>query len=91
MFESRLYFVDKLRQMGARIIQCDPHRVVVTGPAKLSAGVVTSPDIRAGIALMIAALAARGTTVIHNASIVDRGYPSVEKVLARLGARIERQ
>ncbi|MBO4448076.1 MAG: UDP-N-acetylglucosamine 1-carboxyvinyltransferase [Kiritimatiellae bacterium] len=90
MFESRLYFVDKLRQMGARIIQCDPHRVVVTGPTRLSAGVVTSPDIRAGIALMIAALAARGTTVIHNASIVDRGYPSVEKALARLGARIER-
>ena len=90
MFESRLYFVDKLRQMGARIIQCDPHRVVVTGPAKLSAGVVTSPDIRAGIALMIAALAARGTTVIHNASIVDRGYPSVEKALASIGARIER-
>ena len=91
MFESRLYFVDKLRQMGAKIIQCDPHRVVVTGPSQLVASNVSSPDIRAGIALVIAALAAKGMTVIKGASMVDRGYASVEKTLRRLGCDIERK
>lgn len=91
MFESRLYFIDKLRQMGAKIIQCDPHRVVVTGPSQLAASTVSSPDIRAGIALMIAALAAKGTTVIKGASIVDRGYASVEKALQLVGGDIVRK
>ena len=90
MFESRLYFVDHLRQMGARIVQCDPHRVVVTGPAQLSGCTVTSPDIRAGIALVIAALAAKGESVIQNAETVDRGYVDVEHSLSALGANITR-
>ncbi len=91
MFESRLYFVDHLRQLGAKIVQCDPHRVVVTGPSSLSGGTVTSPDIRAGIALVIAALAAKGETVIHNAGSIDRGYSSVERNLAALGASVIRR
>ena len=90
MFESRLYFVDHLRQMGAKIVQCDPHRVVVTGPSQLTGGMVTSPDIRAGISLVIAALAAKGETVIHGAETVDRGYVAVERALAALGADIAR-
>ena len=90
MFESRLYFVDHLRQMGAKIVQCDPHRVVVTGPSQLAGCAVTSPDIRAGIALVIAALAAKGETVIHGAETVDRGYVDVEHSLAALGANIVR-
>lgn len=90
MFESRLYFVDHLRQMGAKIVQCDPHRVVVTGPSQLTGGMVTSPDIRAGIALVIAALAAKGETVIQGAETVDRGYVAVEHALAALGADIVR-
>lgn len=90
MFESRLYFVDHLRQMGAKIVQCDPHRVVVTGPSQLYGGVVTSPDIRAGIALVIAALAAKGETVILGAETVDRGYVAVEHSLSALGADIAR-
>lgn len=91
MFESRLYFVDSLRQMGAKIVQCDPHRVVVTGPSQLYAGSFTSPDIRAGIALVIAALAAKGTSAIHNAKVIDRGYVAVEENLKALGANIERK
>jgi UDP-N-acetylglucosamine 1-carboxyvinyltransferase len=91
MFESRLYFVDSLRQMGAKIVQCDPHRVVVTGPSQLYAGSFTSPDIRAGIALVIAALAAKGTSTIHNAKVIDRGYVAVEENLKTLGANIERK
>ena len=90
MFESRLYFVDQLKQMGAKIVQCDPHRVVVTGPSQLIGGTMTSPDIRAGISLVIAALAARGESVILNAGTVDRGYVAVERELARLGADIIR-
>lgn len=90
MFESRLYFVDQLRQMGAKIVQCDPHRVVVTGPSPLYGGTFSSPDIRAGIALVIAALAARGTSTILNAEVVDRGYVAVEGELAALGANIVR-
>ena len=91
MFESRLYFVDKLIQMGAKIVQCDPHRVVVTGPSQLYGSRVSSPDIRAGIALVIAALAAKGVSRILNAEIVDRGYVAVERELSALGAGIVRE
>jgi len=91
MFESRIYFVDKLIQMGAKIVVCDPHRVVVTGPSQLYGCTVSSPDIRAGIALVIAALAAKGHSQILNAEVVDRGYVSVERRLAALGAGIERK
>ena len=91
MFESRLYFVDQLRQMGAKIVQCDPHRVVVTGPSQLYGGTFSSPDIRAGISLVIAALAAKGESSILNAEIVDRGYVSVEEQLSALGANIVRK
>ena len=91
MFESRLYFVDKLQQMGAKIVQCDPHRVVVTGPSQLYGCTVSSPDIRAGIALVIAALAAKGPSQILNAEIVDRGYVAVERQLSELGASVERK
>ena len=91
MFESRLYFVDQLRQMGAKIVQCDPHRVVVTGPSALYGAKLTSPDIRAGISLVIAALCAKGESVIHSAEIVDRGYVAVEKSLSALGASVVRE
>ena len=91
MFESRLYFVDQLRQMGAKSVQCDPHRVVVTGPSQLYGGTFSSPDIRAGISLVIAALAAKGSSSILNAEIIDRGYVAVERELAALGAGIERK
>jgi UDP-N-acetylglucosamine 1-carboxyvinyltransferase len=90
MFESRLYFVDHLIGMGAKIVQCDPHRAVVTGPTDLQGGIVTSPDIRAGMALIIAALCAKGKTIIHNAQSIDRGYESIEAHLKALGAHIER-
>ena len=90
MFESRLYFVDHLIGMGAKIVQCDPHRVVVTGPTQLAGSTVTSPDIRAGIALILAALCAKGRTTILNAESVDRGYEAVEKELAALGAEARR-
>ncbi len=91
MFESRLYFVDHLIGMGAKIVQCDPHRAVVTGPTTLQGGRVNSPDIRAGMALIIAALCARGTTVIHNAETIDRGYEAIEANLLALGATITRE
>ncbi len=90
MFESRLYFVDHLIGMGAKIVQCDPHRVVVTGPTQLVGSTVTSPDIRAGIALILAALCAKGATTILNAESVDRGYEAVEKELTALGASVRR-
>jgi UDP-N-acetylglucosamine 1-carboxyvinyltransferase len=90
MFESRMYFVDHLIGMGARIVQCDPHRIVVTGPSKLQGTQVSSPDIRAGMALLIAALCARGETEIMNAESIDRGYENVEIELSGLGASIER-
>jgi UDP-N-acetylglucosamine 1-carboxyvinyltransferase len=90
MFESRMYFVDRLIEMGARIVQCDPHRVMVTGPAKLRAVHLTSPDIRAGMAMLLAALCARGTSTIDNAQSIDRGYESVDQALRALGADIER-
>jgi len=91
MFESRLYFVDHLRQMGAKIVQCDPHRVVVTGPSQLFGGTVAANDIRAGVSLVIAALCAKGETTIHGAETVDRGYACVEQSLAALGADIQRK
>ena len=90
-FESRLYFVDHLIGMGAKIVQCDPHRAVVTGPTALQGGTVTSPDIRAGMALIIAALCAKGRTVIHNADSIDRGYEAVDANLRALGADIVRE
>ena len=76
--------------MGAKIVPCDPHRIVVTGPAQLVGGTVSSPDIRAGIALVIAALCAKGQTTILNAESIDRGYVSVERAFGALGADIER-
>jgi len=93
MFESRLFFVDKLIDMGAQIILCDPHRAVVVGhdhKKRLRAGRMTSPDIRAGIALLIAALSANGTSRIDNIAQIDRGYEDIEERLNSLGARIER-
>jgi len=90
MFESRLYFIDHLVQMGAKIVLCDPHRAVVTGPSTLRGTTVTSPDIRAGIALILAALCAKGTTSILNAESVDRGYAAVERELGALGADVKR-
>jgi len=90
MFESRLYFVDKLISLGARAVLCDPHRVVISGPAKLRGGVVESPDIRAGMAMLLAALAAEGESVIHNIRQIDRGYERIDERLRSLGAAIER-
>lgn len=91
MFESRLFFVDKLIGMGAKIVLCDPHRAVVIGPSKLHGAKLTSPDIRAGMALLIAALAAEGPSEINNIIQIDRGYEDLEKRLRPLGARIERR
>jgi UDP-N-acetylglucosamine 1-carboxyvinyltransferase len=91
MYESRLYFVDKLISMGARIILCDPHRAVVVGPTPLHGEEMVSPDIRAGMALVIAALCAEGTSVIQNVQQIDRGYERLETRLQALGARIWRE
>ena len=94
MFESRLFFVDKLIDMGAQIILCDPHRAVVIGQnhaRRLRAGRMTSPDIRAGIALLIAAMSADGTSRIDNIAQIDRGYQDIEHRLNALGAKITRQ
>ena len=94
MFESRLFFVDKLIDMGAQIILCDPHRAVVVGHDhryQLRAGNMTSPDIRAGIAMLIAAMSAKGTSVISNIEQIDRGYEEIDVRLNALGARISRQ
>jgi UDP-N-acetylglucosamine 1-carboxyvinyltransferase len=90
MFESRLFFVDKLVLMGARIILCDPHRAVVTGPARLYGQQMSSPDIRAGMAMLLAALCAEGTSTIGNVTEIDRGYERIDERLRALGARIER-
>src|SRR5699024_5331840 len=93
MFESRLFFVDKLIDMGAKIILCDPHRAVVIGhdfKSSLRATTMSSPDIRAGIALVIAALSAKGTSVIHNIEQIDRGYEDINGRLRQLGAKIKR-
>jgi UDP-N-acetylglucosamine 1-carboxyvinyltransferase len=93
MFESRMYFVDHLINMGAKIVQCDPHRIVVIGSSKptLIGRKVSSPDIRAGIALVIAALGANGETVIQNAQSIDRGYEDIERSLGELGAVVSRR
>jgi UDP-N-acetylglucosamine 1-carboxyvinyltransferase len=91
LFESRLFFVDRLLAMGARIVLCDPHRAVVIGPNRLQGATISSPDIRAGMALIAAALAATGTSTIANARQVDRGYEDVDHRLAALGARITRR
>ena len=93
MFESRLFFVDKLIDMGAKIILCDPHRATVIGHAfnsKLKATSMTSPDIRAGISLLIAALSAKGTSIINNIEQIDRGYENIDQRLRSIGAKIER-
>ncbi|MBX3052357.1 MAG: UDP-N-acetylglucosamine 1-carboxyvinyltransferase [Caldilineaceae bacterium] len=90
MYDGRLYFVDKLSAMGAQVILCDPHRVVVVGPSQLVGQHVTSPDIRAGMALILAALAAKGQTVIGNIHQIDRGYQKIDQKLRALGAQIER-
>lgn len=90
MFESRLFFTDRLAQMGARLILCDPHRVVITGKAPLVGSELVSPDIRAGMALVIAALCAEGKSVIHNIQQIDRGYERIDERLRALGAKIHR-
>jgi UDP-N-acetylglucosamine 1-carboxyvinyltransferase len=90
MFDSRLYFVDRLIAMGARIILCDPHRAVVVGPSPLHGETLHSPDIRAGMALLIASLCAQGQSVIQNIHQIDRGYERIETKMQKLGARIER-
>jgi len=93
MFESRLFFTDKLIDMGAQIILCDPHRATVIGldkQAPLRATTMTSPDIRAGVSLLIAALSAEGTSTIHNINQIDRGYENIDGRLKALGADIVR-
>ncbi len=90
MFESRLFFVDKLIGMGARIVLCDPHRAVIAGPSALRGQVVESPDIRAGMAILLAALAAQGESVIHNIGQIERGYERIDERLRGLGAEIRR-
>jgi UDP-N-acetylglucosamine 1-carboxyvinyltransferase len=93
MFESRLFFVDKLIDMGAKIILCDPHRATVIGhdfKSQLKAATLTSPDIRAGVSLLIAALSAKGTSTIHNVEQIDRGYENIVPRLQKIGAEIKR-
>ena len=89
MFESRMYFADRLISMGANAIVCDPHRVVITGRAELHAQNMSSPDIRAGMAMVIAACAARGVSTIDHAEVIYRGYENLVEKLAALGADIE--
>jgi UDP-N-acetylglucosamine 1-carboxyvinyltransferase len=91
MFESRLFFTDKLIGMGARIILCDPHRAIVVGGGRLQGAEISSPDIRAGMALLLAALCAKGESIIHNVHQIDRGYERIEERLNPLGARIRRE
>lgn len=90
LYESRLFFVDSLIGMGARIILCDPHRAVVMGPARLHGARLSSPDIRAGITMLIAALCAEGESVIQNIGQIDRGFQRMDERLKKLGAKIER-
>ncbi len=90
LFESRLFFTDRLISMGARIVLCDPHRAVVIGPAPLQGSVVSSPDIRAGMAMLIAALCAHGESVIQNIHQIDRGFMNIDTRLQQLGAKIKR-
>jgi UDP-N-acetylglucosamine 1-carboxyvinyltransferase len=91
MFESRLFFTDKLIGMGARIILCDPHRAIIVGGARLYGGEISSPDIRAGMALLLAALCAKGDSTIHNVHQIDRGYERIDERLNALGASIKRE
>ena len=90
MFESRMFFVDKLISMGARIVLCDPHRAIVTGPSKLRGASLISPDIRAGMAMLLAAICAEGKSTINNADQIERGYERIDERLNGLGARITR-
>ena len=90
MFESRMFFVDKLVSMGARIVLCDPHRAVIAGPTRLMGAELVSPDIRAGMAMLIAALCAEGKSTIHNVYQIERGYENIAARLKALGAKIER-
>jgi UDP-N-acetylglucosamine 1-carboxyvinyltransferase len=90
MYESRMFFVDKLFSMGARIILCDPHRAIVMGPSRLHGEMLTSPDIRAGMAMLLAALCAEGQSTINNVGQIDRGYERIDEKLRALGAQIER-
>jgi UDP-N-acetylglucosamine 1-carboxyvinyltransferase len=91
MYPSRMYFTDKLVGMGAQIVLCDPHRCIVQGPTRLNGEHLESPDIRAGMALLIAALSAKGESVIRNVGQIDRGYQEVDKKLKALGAQIKRR
>ena len=91
MFESRMYFVDRLVGMGANAVVCDPHRVVISGPATLRGVTLSSPDIRSGMAMVIAALCAKGTSVIQNIDVIDRGYEGIERKIESLGGRITRR
>jgi UDP-N-acetylglucosamine 1-carboxyvinyltransferase len=91
MFESRLFFTDKLISMGARIILCDPHRAIIVGGNRLQGAEISSPDIRAGMALLLAALCAKGESMIHNVNQIDRGYERIDERLNKLGARIRRE
>jgi UDP-N-acetylglucosamine 1-carboxyvinyltransferase len=91
MFENRLFWVDRLISMGARIILADLHRAIVVGPSRLSGALMNTPDIRAGMALLIAALGAQGTSEIQNVHQIDRGYEAIDKRLGALGARIRRE
>ncbi len=90
MYPSRMFFTDKLVGMGAQIVLCDPHRCIVQGPTELFGEKMESPDIRAGMALVLAALSAKGTSVIRNIGQIDRGYEKVDQKLAALGAKIQR-
>ncbi|SLN33717.1 UDP-N-acetylglucosamine 1-carboxyvinyltransferase [Ruegeria meonggei] len=90
MYESRMFFVDKLIAMGARIVLCDPHRAVISGPTRLRASRLESPDIRAGMAMLIAAMGAEGTSIINNAQQIERGYERIDERLNALGAKISR-
>ena len=90
MFESRMFFVDKLVAMGAKIVLCDPHRALIAGPSRLRGATVESPDIRAGMAMVLAALCAKGTSTISNIGQIERGYERIDERLRALGAQIER-
>ncbi len=91
MYPSRMFFTDKLAGMGAKIVLCDPHRCIVQGPSSLLGENMDSPDIRAGMALLLAALSAKGESTIRNIGQIDRGYENVEQKLAQLGAHIQRK
>jgi UDP-N-acetylglucosamine 1-carboxyvinyltransferase len=91
MFESRMFFVDRLIGMGAGIVLCDPHRAIITGPSRLTGGTLVSPDVRAGMAMVIAALCAEGRSEISNVYQIERGYENLSERLRSLGLRIERE